>query len=179
MSSNMTQKKIILLAIFVLLLGGLLTAFGLGYWHKHSRLAQLRAVYEGGLHPDSSRFDIFCPEAELAYRDSLLALGQDSVKNIDAKADALMKLGEEQKAIALLTAAYPNLAASSGLSGSPDQPQPGHASSTLSGSPDQPQPGHASSNLSGFPDQPQPGHARPNIAAADPDPRKLLALAYL
>ncbi|HXO75895.1 MAG TPA: FG-GAP-like repeat-containing protein [Puia sp.] len=143
----MTQKKIILLAIFVLLLGGLLTAFGLGYWHKHSRLAQLRAVYEGGLHPDSSRFDIFCPEAELAYRDSLLALGQDSIKNIGAKADALMKLGEEQKAIALLTAVYPNLAASSRIAGSPGQPHAGHASS--------------------------------GIAAADPDPRKLLALAYL
>src|ERR1700754_5054207 len=131
MSSNMTQKKIILLTIFVLLLGGLLTAFGLGYWHNHSRLAQLRALYEGGLHPDSSRFDIFCPEAELAYRDSLLALGQDSIKNIGAKADALMKLGEEQKAIALLTAVYPNLAASSRIAGSPDQPHAGHASSSI------------------------------------------------
>ena len=72
----MTQKKIILLSIFVLLMGGVFTAFGLGYWHKHSRLAQLRTVYEAGLHPSPSRFDIFCPEAELAYCDSLLQTGK-------------------------------------------------------------------------------------------------------
>ena len=133
----MTQKKIILLAIFVLLLGGLLTSFGLGYWHRHSRLVQLRAVYEAGLHPSPSRFDIFCPEAELAYCDSLLQrgrlsagrqlpdhspAGQDSLAIIGYKADALTKLGEEQKAITLLTAAFPNLAADSGLTGSPDRP---------------------------------------------------------
>jgi len=99
----MTQKKIIVLAIFLFLVGGLCFAFGLGYWHKHSRLARLRAVYEAGLHPSPSRFDIFCPEAELAYCDSLLARGQDSLKIIGAKVDALMKLGEEQKAIDLLT----------------------------------------------------------------------------
>ncbi|HTI92157.1 MAG TPA: CRTAC1 family protein [Puia sp.] len=123
----MIQKKIIVLTIFVLLLGSLLTAFGLGYWHKHSRLAQLRAVYEEGLHPSPSRFDIFCPEAELAYCDSLLqtgrlpagrrladhAAGRDSLAIIADKVDALMKMGEEQKAIDLLTrpgaAANPDL----------------------------------------------------------------------
>ena len=111
----MNQKKIIVLAIFIFLLGGAFTALGLGYWHKHLRLVRLRTVYEAGLHPIPSRFDIFCPEAELAWCDSLLRTGKlpaayDSLAVIGNKVDALMKLGEEQQAITLLTAANSDLA---------------------------------------------------------------------
>ena len=92
----MNQKKIIVLAIFIFLLGGAFTALGLGYWHKHLRLVRLRAVYEAGLHPIPSRFDIFCPEAELAWCDSLLRTGKlpaayDSLAVIGNKVDALMR----------------------------------------------------------------------------------------
>ncbi|HEY6899380.1 MAG TPA: hypothetical protein VI233_02010, partial [Puia sp.] len=98
----MASKKRLLLIVIVLLLGSALTSVALGFWHKHSRLSQLQAQYEAGLRWVADRHDPFAPEASLSYSDSLLSVHSDTLRADWIKANALLRLGEETKAIPIL-----------------------------------------------------------------------------
>src|SRR5450432_1810495 len=77
------------------------------FLQRRSDARQLVEFYRQAMGPVNDRNNIFYPEAQLHYQDSLLNLSGNSPKQtISAeyfKAGALLKLGQEQAAIDLLT----------------------------------------------------------------------------
>src|SRR5450432_3297048 len=77
------------------------------FLQRRSEARELAAIYRQGLLPVNDRNNVFYPEAQLHYQDSLLHLsGNTPRQTISAeyyKADALIKLGQERAAIDLLT----------------------------------------------------------------------------
>ncbi len=76
------------------------------YEQKRIGKEKLTALYEKGLRYVKNKDDIFCPEAQLVYYDSLGRLSSNTPRqSLTAEyvqADALIKLGDEKKAIDLL-----------------------------------------------------------------------------
>jgi hypothetical protein len=77
------------------------------FLQRRSDARELAAIYRQALSPVDNKNNIFYPEAQLHYQDSLLHLsGNTPRQGLSAeyyKADALLKLGQERASIDLLT----------------------------------------------------------------------------
>jgi tetratricopeptide (TPR) repeat protein len=102
---RVNMRTAVLLLILLAVVGLLIIAI---YTHsqKNAKREHDKAVYEKGLHPEKSWKDVFCAEAQELYYDSLLKLSSNTPRQMISaeymKADALLKLGEEKRAIGLL-----------------------------------------------------------------------------
>lgn len=95
-------KKMVIIAVL------LAAAWLLYAWlQRRSDARELAAIYRQALLPVNDKNNVFYPEAQLHYQDSLLHLsGNTPRQGLSAeyyKADALLKLGQEHAAIDLLT----------------------------------------------------------------------------
>ncbi len=97
------------LIIKILVIAALLAASWqlYAFLQRRSDARELDAFYRHALLPVDNKNNVFYPEAQLHYQDSLLHVpGNTPKQTISAeyyKADALLKLGQEQAAIDLLT----------------------------------------------------------------------------
>jgi hypothetical protein len=77
------------------------------FFQRRNDARELAAIYRQAMLPVDDRNNVFYPEAQLHYQDSLLHLsGNTPRQTLSAeyyKADALLKLGQERPAIDLLT----------------------------------------------------------------------------
>src|SRR5450755_2968937 len=95
-------KGILITSIVLLII--LITSFT--FFKKYERREKLNQLYQEGLIPAYYKENNFCPAAEIAYFDSILALPTTSPENAFMakcfKARSHLKIGEEQKAIDIL-----------------------------------------------------------------------------
>jgi hypothetical protein len=95
-------KKILIVAVVVAA-----AWFLYAFWQRREDARELAAIYKQALLAVDDKRNIFYPEAQLHYQDSLLHLsGNTPRQTLSAeyyKADALLKLGQEKAAIDLLS----------------------------------------------------------------------------
>jgi hypothetical protein len=108
-NTGIQRTRVSAWAVCILLIAGGVFFFARTLYISRQRTAtrdRLTALYEKALHPPRDRADIFCAEARLAYYDSLIKLSSNTPHQAMSAeymaADALLKLGEEKKAIVLL-----------------------------------------------------------------------------
>src|SRR5579871_2315334 len=97
---------------FILLVALFLVSISCKLNHNHD-FAETTKLYAEGLQVTYDRNNPYCPEAEIAFADSMLAIPTNSPRIIVItkfiKGFALLKLGEEQKAINILGEVVDNL----------------------------------------------------------------------